>query len=220
MSNLFDSHKRLARRSVLGLAGLAAISAAAIVSLDVAAKPVLEIGKLAPDFTGIDSNGKAVKLSDLKGKLVVLEWSNHDCPYVRKHYSSANMQALQQEATKDGVVWLTIISSPKGEQGYVEGPKANELTQSRKASPTAVLLDPKGQIARLYDARVTPHMFIVDKDGLLQYMGGIDNKPSTSVADIKDAKNYVRVALAEIAKGQKVSEAVTRAYGCTVKYTN
>lgn len=212
--------KSFARRSLLGLAGVAALSAAAVVSLDVSAKPVLEIGKLAPDFQGVDSNGKAVKLSDFKGKLVVLEWSNHDCPYVRKHYSSSNMQALQADATKDGVVWLTIVSSPKGEQGYVEGPKANELTQSRKAAPTAVLLDPKGQIARLYDARVTPHMFIVDKDGMLQYMGGIDDKATSNVADIKDAKNYVRTALAQLTKGEKVSEAVTRAYGCTVKYTN
>jgi peroxiredoxin len=214
------SAKGIARRSVMGLAGIAALSAAAFLTFEIAAKSVLEIGKLAPDFAGLDSNGKTVRLSDYKGKLVVLEWSNHECPYVRKHYSSSNMQALQRDATKDGVVWLTIVSSPKGEQGHVEGPKANELTQSRKAAPTAVLLDPKGEIARLYDARVTPHMFIVDKEGMLQYMGGIDDKATANVADIKDAKNYVRAALAELAKGQKVSEAVTRAYGCTVKYAD
>ena len=220
MSTAFENVGHITRRGALGLAGVAALSIAALSTLDVTAKPVLEIGKLAPDFTGLDSNGKTVKLSDYKGKLVVLEWSNHDCPYVRKHYSSSNMQALQELATKDGVVWLTIISSSKGEQGYVEGPRANELTRSRKAAPTAVLLDPKGQIGRLYDARVTPHIFIVDKDGLLQYMGGIDDKATSSVADVKDAKNYVRAALEELSKGQKVSEPVTRAYGCTVKYTN
>ncbi len=177
-----------------------------------------QVGKPAPDFSAADSNGKTVKLSDYRGKIVVLEWTNDGCPYVQKHYKSGNMQALQKDAAAKGIVWLTIISSEPGAQGYVNGAGANQLTASRGAAPAAVLLDPEGTAGHLYDARTTPHMFIVGKDGTLAYMGGIDDKPTTDVADIKTAKNYVRIALDEVMAGKPVAEAVTRPYGCSVKY--
>ncbi|MGB8871311.1 MAG: thioredoxin family protein, partial [Rhodomicrobium sp.] len=129
-----------------------------------------------------------------------------------------NMQSLQKDAAAKGAVWLTIISSAPGKQGYVDGPAANELTKSRGAAPAAVLLDPEGAIGHLYDARTTPHMFIVNKDGTLVYMGGIDDKPTSNPDDIQGAKNYVRAALDEVLAGKPVTEAVTRPYGCSVKY--
>ena len=177
-----------------------------------------EIGKPAPDFSATDSNGKTVKLSDFRGKPVVLEWTNDGCPYVGKHYSSGNMQTLQKDAAAKGVIWLTIISSAPGSQGYVTGNEANALTTARGAAPAAVLLDPEGDVGHLYDARTTPHMFIVNKDGALVYMGGIDNKATTDVADIQTAKNYVRAALDELAAGEPIENAITRPYGCSVKY--
>ena len=134
-----------------------------------------QIGQTAPDFTATDSKGAAVRLSDYRGKTVVLEWTNADCPYTRKHYASGNMQSVQGLAQKNDVVWLTVVSSAPGRQGYVNGPAADELTQSRKAMPTAVLLDPTGTIARLYAAKTTPHMFVIDRNGALQYMGGMDS---------------------------------------------
>lgn len=176
------------------------------------------VGQAAPDFTATDSKGAAHSLSDYRGKIVVLEWTNHDCPYVRKHYGSGNMQALQQHATAQGVVWLSVISSAPGKQGYVDGKEADALTAQRGASPTAVLLDPEGEIGRLYGARTTPHMFIVDGEGTLRYMGGIDSIASSDTADIATATPYVKVALSELAAGKAVSDAVTRPYGCSIKY--
>jgi peroxiredoxin len=177
-----------------------------------------EAGKPAPDFSAVDSNGKTVKLSDFRDKIVVLEWTNDGCPYVKKHYNSGNMQSLQKDATAKGAVWLTIVSSAPGLQGYVDGAAANALTASRGAAPTAVLLDPEGTVGRLYDARTTPHMFIVDRAGTLVYMGGIDDQPTRDPAGIATAKNYVRAALSEVMEGKPVTEAVTRPYGCSVKY--
>jgi hypothetical protein len=177
-----------------------------------------EVGKHAPEFTAVDSNGKTVKLSDFRSKTVVLEWTNDGCPYVKKHYGSGNMQSLQKDAAAKGIVWLTIISSAPGKQGYVDGAGANELTKARGAAPTAVLLDPSGAVGRLYDARTTPHMFIVNTEGTLVYMGGIDDKPTSNPDDIPGARNYVRAALGEMAAGKPVTEAVTRPYGCSVKY--
>ncbi len=179
-----------------------------------------EVGKPAPDFSAVDSNGKTVSLSDYRGKIVVLEWTNDGCPYVKKHYSSGNMQSLQKDETAKGIVWLTVISSAPGAQGYVDGAAANELTKSRGAAPTAVLLDPDGKVGHLYDARTTPHMFIVNADGTLVYMGGIDDKATSNVADIGSAKNYVRAALGEVLAGKPVEQAVTRPYGCSVKYSS
>jgi peroxiredoxin len=176
------------------------------------------VGKPAPDIVGTDSYGKTVTLKELRGRTVVLEWSNHECPFVGKHYRSGNMQALQKEAVGQGAVWLTILSSAPGMQGNVTAAQANELTRTRGASPTAVILDSSGAIGRAYGARTTPHMFVIDKAGTVVFMGGIDDKPTTDVADIATAKNYVRLALSAVAAGKTVPEAVTRPYGCSVKY--
>ena len=144
----------------------------------------------------MDSKGNTVSLSDLRGKTVVLEWTNNECPYVVKHYGSGNMQKLQTEASKDGVVWLSVISSAPGKQGHVSGAEADALTRSRKAAPAHVLLDEKGEIGKQYAARTTPHMFVINPEGTLVYMGGIDNRPTADKADIEGATNYVRPCLA------------------------
>ncbi len=199
------------RRSFLvGSAALALTPAVSFAAAD--------LGKPAPLFTSTDSNGKSWSLADLKGKVVVLETTNHDCPYVRKHYDSSNMQNQQREAAAKGVVWLTLASSATGEQGYVTAEQANQLTQSRNAAPAAVLLDPQSKIARAYDATVTPHMYIIDAQGRLVYKGGIDSIPSSNKADIAKATQYVRVALDEVLAGKPVSQASTRPYGCNLKY--
>lgn len=177
-----------------------------------------KIGEAAPNFSAVDSTGKTVKLSDFKGKTVVLEWTNHDCPFVVKHYATNNMQATQKDATAKGVVWLSVISSAPGEQGHVDGKTADKLTATRGASPTAVLLDPEGKVGRAYDARTTPHMYVITAEGKLAYNGAIDDKPTSDKADIKGAKNLVRNALDAVAAGKPVDPAVTRAYGCSVKY--
>src|SRR3990167_1981006 len=177
-----------------------------------------DVGKSAPLFTALDSNGKSWSLADLKGKVVVLETTNHDCPYVRKHYSAKNMQTQQREAAAKGVVWLTTASNAAGEQGAVTPAQANDLTKSRDAAPAAVLLDPQSKVARAYGATVTPHMYIVDARGVLVYKGGIDSIPSSSPSDIPKAKQYVRLALDDVLAGKPVTEASTRAYGCTLKY--
>jgi peroxiredoxin len=177
-----------------------------------------KIGTPAPDFTAVDSRGVKHSLGDYRGKIVILEWTNHQCPFVGKHYNTGNMQALQQYATDAGVTWLSVISSAPGTQGYVSGTEAEALTAKRQATPTAVLLDPEGVVGRLYAARTTPHMYIIDAAGTLVYMGGIDDKPSTQYADVKTATNYVRVALDEVRSAKAVSTPVTRPYGCSVKY--
>jgi len=178
----------------------------------------VNVGKPAPDFTGVDSQGIKHSLSQYKGKTVVLEWTNHDCPYVKKHYNSGNMQTLQKNATANGIVWLSIISSRQGKQGHVSGEQANQLTQSRNAAPTAVILDETSEIGLLYGAKTTPHMYIIDKAGQLVYMGGIDNIPSKDEDDIAGAKNYVRAALDAMAAGKTIEDSITRPYGCSVKY--
>lgn len=178
----------------------------------------VEVGKAAPDFTGVDSNGKQHSLSQYKGKTVVLEWTNHDCPYVKKHYNSGNMQKLQKDATANDIVWLSIISSKPGKQGHVSSKQANQLTQSRNAAPTAVILDESSEIGMLYGAKTTPHMYIVDKSGQLVYMGGIDDNPSKNKDDIPTSKNYVSAGLDALAAGKSIENSITRPYGCSVKY--
>ncbi len=178
------------------------------------------IGQLAPDFTGTDSNGATVRLADLRGKVVVLEWTNDGCPFVRKWYNSDAMQTLQREAAAGGAVWLSIISSPPGEQGHADGPRANELTRTRKAAPAHVLLDPRGAIGRIYGAEVTPHMFIITAAGELAYMGGADSIATNKVEDLPKATPYARNALQAVLANRKVENAVTRPYGCTVKYVS
>ncbi len=189
-----------------------------LTTLSLSAYASVDVGRPAPDFTGVDSNGNKHTLNQYKGKTVVLEWTNHDCPYVKKHYNSGNMQKLQKGATSNGVVWLSIISSKPGKQGHVSGRQANGLTKSRDAAPTAVLLDETSEIGLLYSAKTTPHMYIIDKTGQLVYMGGIDNIPSRDEDDIADAKNYVRAALDAMAAGKPIQDSVTRPYGCSVKY--
>jgi peroxiredoxin len=207
------------RRDALLLSGSAALVAAAgMLGLVRPAFAAPKPGTAAPVFSLPDSNGKTVGLADFKGKTVILEWTNHLCPYVGKHYGTGNMQKLQHETSAEGIVWLSIISSAPDTQGYVDGREANKLTVERKAAPTAVLLDPKGTVGRLYDARTTPHMYIIDATGKLVYMGGIDDTPTADWDDVKTAKNYVRAALDDMAKGRPVANPVTRAYGCTVKY--
>jgi AhpC/TSA family len=210
--------RTLLANAVLGGAGLLALIASAPVAADPGAQA--RIGAPAPNFTLTDSNGKAISLADFKGKTVVLEWTNHECPYVRKHYGGNNMQALQKKWTGQGIVWLTLISSQPGAQGFVHGLEANKLTQERGAAPTAVLLDPRGGVGRSYAAQVTPHMYVITGDGTLAYMGGIDDKPTTRLEDLKTAKNFVDAALSEVVAGKGVSIKTSRAYGCTIKYSS
>jgi hypothetical protein len=184
-----------------------------------AASAAPEIGRPAPDFELTDTAGTTHSLSDFAGRKVVLEWTNHECPFVKKHYESGNMQKQQRMARDEhDVVWLTIISSKPGAQGHVSPARADELTESRDAAPAAVLLDESGDVGRAYAAQVTPHMYIIDEQGTLVYMGGIDSNPSADPADIPDSTQYVVAALDDLAADRAVAEPVTRPYGCTIKY--
>ena len=201
--------KRYSTALILGLLTLFSLGAFAA-----------KVGESAPDFTASDTNGQPHKLSDYKGKFVVLEWTNQGCPYTRKHYDSGNMQKLQKYWTQKGVVWLTVISSAPGAQGYVTASQENEYLKKVNAAPTAVLLDPKGDLGHLYAAKTTPHMFIVDPAGNLIYNGAIDDKPTTDTSDITGATNYVSQALDQAMAGKPVANAATRPYGCSVKYAD
>ncbi|WP_457319911.1 redoxin domain-containing protein [Roseateles sp. P5_E11] len=174
----------------------------------------------APTFSATTADGKTVNLADYKGKTVVLEWTNHDCPYVRKHYGAGNMQTQQKAAAAQGVVWLQVISSAPGQQGHVDGATAQKLNADRGAAPTATLLDPKGELGKLYGAQTTPHMYVIKADGTLAYKGGIDSLATPDKADIAKAEPYVTEALAAVAAGRKVEKASTRPYGCSVKYAS
>src|SRR5216684_8292109 len=178
------------RRAFLVRTGLAALAGG--VAVPWLSWAAAKVGEAAPAFTALASTGKSVSLASYRSKIVVLEWTNHECPYVRKHYDTGNMQALQKEATGQGVVWLTIISSAPGTQGYVNPREADELTTTRKAVPTAVLLDPTGVVGKMYGATNTPHMYIIDKAGTLVYAGAIDDRPTTRRGDVQGAHNYVR----------------------------
>lgn len=176
------------------------------------------VGAPAPDFTALDSNGKTVNLSDYKGKTVVLEWTNNQCPYVRKLYDTNTMQDLQREATAKGVAWLTVLSSAKGKQGYVDGEGANKIIAEENSAPTAYLLDADGALGRLYGAQTSPHMFVIDQNGMLVYAGGIDDQPSVNHSTVKSANNYVKAALTDLEAGQPVKIATSKPYGCGIKY--
>ena len=176
------------------------------------------VGQPAPDFTLRDASGKPVKLSDFRGKHVVLEWINPGCPYVKKHYNSGNMAATQKEAVDKGVVWLAINSTEKSSWDYMEPAKLVAWQQERKARPSVVLMDEEGTAGKAYGARTTPHMYIVDPQGRLIYAGGIDNVPSSDPEDIKKAVNYVRQGLNEALAGKPLSASTTRPYGCSIKY--
>lgn len=190
----------------------------AVLVLPRLAHAAVRIGAPAPDFTAIDSNGQPVHLADSRGRIVVLEWTNDGCPFVGKWYRSGAMQALQRDATALGAVWLTVISSAPGEQGYADGQRANELTRARHAAPAHVLLDADGRVGHLYGAETTPHIFVIDRQGLLAYMGGADSIASTDVDDLKRAEPYAREAVEAVSVGRPVAHPITRPYGCSVKY--
>lgn len=194
--------------------------AVALVFLASPAFAAPEIGAPAPAFEGRTSTGQTIALKDFLGKKVVLEWTNDGCPFVRKHYETGNMQATQKAAKADGAVWISVISSAPGMQGYVTGEEANALTETRGAAPDDVVLDPSGEIGRAYAAKTTPHMFVIDEKGVLRYAGAIDDKPSADHATVKDATNYVLAALDDLGAGRPVTTPETKSYGCSVKYAH
>ena len=196
----------------------AALGAAAVLAVPAIAAP--QVGQPAPNFKLNDANGKVVSLSDFKGKTVVLEWNNPECPFVKKHYGSGNMQKTQAAAKAQGVVWLSINSGAPGKQGHMNAAQAKATLAQQKAQPTAYLLDPKGVVGKVYDAKTTPHMYIVDPKGRLVYAGGIDDKPTPNPADINGARNHVLAALGELKAGKAVSVTSSRPYGCSVKYSD
>ena len=177
-----------------------------------------ELNKRAPAFSLPGIDGKTHSISDYKGKIVVLEWLNFGCPFVKKHYNSGNMQNLQKEFTKKGVIWLSIVSSAPGKQGYYTAYEMKKIAEKKHSSATTILLDPRGKTGRAYSAKTTPHMYIINKDQNLVYQGAIDSIPSTDQDDIKEAVNYVSKALGEVMAGEKVATPSTQAYGCSVKY--
>jgi len=201
-----------------GMATAVALSAGALIASTAQAAPVT--GSAAPSFSGGTSEGETISLADFAGRTVVLEWTNDGCPFVKKHYTAppSNMQALQKSAAADDIVWISVISSAEGEQGYADAARANELTASRGAAPAHVLLDAEGTIGKLYGAKTTPHMFIITPEGDLVYDGAIDSKATAKVADIGAATNYVTAALADLEAGRPVATPVTKPYGCAVKY--
>jgi len=179
-----------------------------------------KVGDPAPEFQATDSNGQVHKLSEYRGKFVVLEWHNNGCPYTRKHYESGNMQRLQREWTSRGIIWFTVISSAPGQQGYVTAQQENDYMKQMNAAPTAALLDSQGDLGRLYAAKTTPHMFIINPSGILIYDGAIDSKATADQADIASATNYVTQALEEAMAGKPVGTPTSRPYGCSVKYAH
>ena len=203
-----------------GMAAAVALTAGALIASTARADAVIAAGSPAPAFTATDSNGATVSLADFAGQTVVLEWTNDGCPFVRKHYENppGNMQDLQAGAAESGVVWLTVISSAPGKQGYADGGRANQLTESRGALPAHVLLDPDGTLGRLYKAKTTPHMFVIAPDGTVAYQGAIDSVESANVADLDTATNYVRATLDSLAAGEPAKVKSTKPYGCSVKY--
>lgn len=200
-------------------AGALALAATLVVPLSLQAQETSpEIGEAAPTFTLPDTYGTSFDLSQFRGEWVVLEWLNYDCPYVGKHYGSGNIPSQQERWTAEGVNWLAIVSSAPGTQGYFEPDVMNARTESEGSHASAVLLDPEGTVGRMYDAQTTPHMFVIDPDGVLRYMGGIDDKPTSRVEDLETATQLVDRALTELMAGEEVSVPVSRPYGCSVKY--
>ena len=180
----------------------------------------VEVGKLAPNFTGADAAGANVTLEQFRGKNVVLEWTNPECPFVVKHYSGGHMQALQQELTADGTIWLSINSSGEGKQGHLTAEQAQAVVAEKNIAATHYLLDPSGEIGKLYDAKTTPHMFIINAEGILVYAGAIDSIASFNAEDIDKAENYIGTNMQALKKGETITTAETTPYGCSVKYKN
>jgi peroxiredoxin len=196
---------------------LAAALIAAVAALSTSVHAALP-GQPAPGFRATDVNGKTVSLADFRGKTVVLEWNNPNCPFVQKHYTSGNMQSLQQKNMESGVVWLAVNSTTESHSDYMSPAKLAAWFADQKAAPTAILMDTRGDIGRAYGAKVTPHMYVIDPKGTLIYAGAIDDKRSANPADVKTATNYVAAALADARAGKPVASASTSAYGCTIKY--
>ncbi len=192
----------------------------AIFCLTALALATPKAGDSAPTFTATDSNGQTHNLADYKGKFVVLEWTNSGCPFTIKHYDSGNMQRLQKEWTGKGVVWLTVLSSAPGNQGYKTASEENSYLKEKNASPTAVLMDAKGSVGHLFGAKTTPHIFVIDPQGKVIYAGAIDDRPTTAASDIAGANNYVQAALTDALAGKPVTIANTVPYGCSVKYAH
>lgn len=202
----------------LGLAGLALFQVPAVHADDTATKAT--INQAAPDFTLPAASGRQVSLADYKGKIVVLEWLNHSCPFVKKHYSVGNMQKLQADAAARGVVWLTINSSASGKQGHETAEQTVKTATEKGAKSAEILLDEQGTVGRMYGAKTTPHMYVIDSTGVLRYAGAIDDNASTDSDDIAGSKNYVSAALEALAAGKTVEPQLTEAYGCSVKYAS
>lgn len=211
---MFDLSTAL--RRFVAVPALALLLTAGIASTSTAAT----VGETAPAFSLPAADGATVTLEQFKGKVVVLEWFNKECPFVRKHYDSKNMQNLQKELAAKDVVWLTVNSGAEGKQGHETAAQALETLSKEGAAPAHYLMDTDGTVGKLYDAKTTPHMFVIDKDGKLVYAGAIDDKASAYVTDIEGAKNYVRTAVEETLAGQAVTEASTKSYGCGVKYAD
>jgi Redoxin len=203
---------------IAGGAIAAILTVAALIVSTTAAASAATVGEAAPAFTELNTAGQKVSLSDFAGKTVVLEWTNNGCPFVKKHYDSGNMQKIQITAVQDGAIWISVISSKPGAQGYVSGAQADRLTTSRGAKPTAVLLDPDGSMGRAYGAKTTPHVFVISPDGKLAYNGAVDSIASTNQKDLAKAKNYVLAALDAVEAGRNPDPAMTVPYGCAVKY--
>lgn len=195
---------------------IAFFSALVFVTVGLNARPIN--GEPAPAFKGLTMLGETIHLSDFVGKPVVLEWTNHECPYVRKHYGSGNMQRTQRTITEQGAVWISIVSSAPGKQGFVTASEAQRLTAERGAYVDHVVLDPSGEIGRLYEAKTTPQMFIIDEDGIVRYQGAIDDRPSANRRSLEGATNYVLAAWSALRSGERVGAANTKPYGCSVKY--
>lgn len=194
------------------------LAVSALMMLPVLAHAEAVVGQPAPAFNAKDANGKTETLSAYKGKWVVLEWFNKDCPYVKKHYGSGNMQSLQKEFTGKGVVWLSVLSSAKGKEGYTDATETLKIAAEKKSATTAEILDPTGVIGKAYGAKTTPHMFVIDPQGKVVYAGGIDDNDSSDPKVIASSKNYVRAALDEGMAGKPVTVSTSRPYGCGVKY--
>lgn len=202
----------------MNLLRLATVTAFAVATFAPHVLAAPAIGAHAPDFSLTDSQGKTQTLSQYKGKTVVLEWNNPGCPFVQKHYSSRNIPKQQADATKDGVAWLTINSGAAGKQGHFDDTGAQAFIAQYHASPSAYLFDADGKVGHLYDAKTTPHMYMIDGAGTLRYMGGIDSIASTDKEDLAKATQYVPQALAEVKAGKPVSVATSEPHGCGVKY--
>lgn len=210
--------KKLFLFSFLSLGLLFSNNSTNAVAIGDAKMQTATVDKMAPEFTLKDSKGVSHNLSDFKGKYVVLEWINYDCPFVKKHYESNNMQSLQKEYTSKGVVWLSICSSSPGKQGNFDKETITKRSNEYKAKQTAYLIDEDGHVGQQYGAKTTPHCYVVSPEGVLIYAGAIDDNPSADQADVKTAKNYIKECLNASMNGKKVEVKSTKSYGCSVKY--